>query len=132
MNVSRSMLLLAALSLPACAQGSREAGVVAHRCDRPSPTSPGPQSFKAEVIAFEPDAMHVDFDDFGAEFSAAEIRFVGPDAWKGRTEKVYYQGEPTFGGAPLSVGASIEFVASPPACLDGTWPWLYLSGLKAK
>ena len=123
MKFPGTLLLVASLSLAACAHRPGNVDVVPSRCDRPSPSPPGPVSFKAEVIGFEADALHYEFDVGDAYFSAATLRFVGPEEWKGMTESAYYQDDPIFGGKQLSVGATIEFVATPPACLDS--PWLF-------
>ena len=131
MRTSTWKLLIAAplsvLACVGCAQNTVRVVMEPPSCHQAAPASGQLILLRAEVIGFEEKNLHVDFEDFGTDFSSVEVRFREPPPWDGIAASIYFQGEPVFRGETLREGASIEFSVVPPACLDQ--PWLFLSSL---
>lgn len=122
-----AVILFAALANSSCSHGAVRDDLVPYRCELPAPTAGQPATFTADAIGQRANSLHIDFEESGADFSSIEVRFTSPEKWAGVVTSIYYQGEAVLNGAPVEVGASIEFQAVPPACLDQ--PWLFLSDL---
>lgn len=101
-----------------------------YHCENESASSGEEVDFYVKVSAFRKDALHLDFDTFGADFSAVEMLVESPEAWRGTLLDVYYQDLPLLSGRELAPGASLNFKATPPPCLDQ--PWLFLSNIEAE
>jgi hypothetical protein len=64
--------------LVACAHPVRDSG----RC-AVAGSAGGLVQFVGEVIAVEQDALHMDFDDFGADFAEVRLHLSAPVEWRG-------------------------------------------------
>lgn len=101
-----------------------------YSCENQSASSGEDVDFYVKVIAFKKDALHLDFDTFGADFSVVEMLVEAPNAWRGTVLGAYYQDLPLVSGRELMLETSFNFKAVPPPCLDQ--PWLFLSNIEAE
>ena len=94
-----------------------------------------PPDHTGEVVTFtgllkevKNDALHVDLESFGIDFSSVRFEVLAPASWVGRSIPIYYQDSVSISPWKDRANSSISFQVKVPGCLDQ--PWIFWEKIK--
>lgn len=87
-----------------------------------------PPDHAGEVVTFtgllrevKKDALHVDLENFGIDFSSVRFEVLAPASWVGRSIPIYYQDSVSTNPWKERTNSSVSFQVKVPSCLDQPW-----------